>query len=83
MEAASQTAALLCLAGSTGLPLFERPASKSLNARNWRMIVNQNAYIGSGVGGENYNNEVVGLGWNMSGTIGVAAVSGAGMICER
>ena len=82
MEAASQTAALLCLAGSTGVPLFERPASKSLNARNWRMIVNQNAFASGGLGDEAYNNEVVGLGWNMSGTIGVPAVSGAGMIWD-
>ena len=99
MEAASQTAALLRLAGSTGLPLFERPASKSLNDRRFGMIINQNPYTdGSGVGGENYNNEVIGLGWNLGNVIGTAAVdneaaiwdtweykynSGGKYVCER
>lgn len=53
--------------------LFSRPTTSSLNSVKWSMLVNQNPYTGSGVGGEDYNNEVVVIGWNLSNTIGINA----------
>lgn len=62
--------------------LFERPASSSLNSVNYRFIVSQNPFTdGSGVGGENYANEVVGFGWNMAG-IGVPADPSKAMVWD-
>lgn len=76
-----QTAPLLVLGGSTAAILFERPAGKSLNGISFSLVANQNPYIdGSGVGGQNYNNEVMWLGWNGSTTIGARLVSGYGAI---
>lgn len=56
--------------------LWQRAKSQSLNNVNWRMIVGQNPFVGSGVGGENYANEVVAVGWNLSETVGVADTPG-------
>lgn len=54
--------------------ILERPAASSQNAYPWRMIVNQNNFDdNSGIGGENYYNEVTAIGWNLSGTVGVPA----------
>lgn len=64
--------------------LWGRPADNSLNSVNWRFIVNQNPYTdGSGVGGENYANEVTAVGWNLSDTVGVAAVAGKAAIWDN
>jgi hypothetical protein len=52
--------------------MIERPADQSDNAVNFRSIVNRNAYTGTGVGGEDYANEVVAWGWNLAETVGVA-----------
>ena len=61
------------MAASAGI-LSERPAASSANGWPWRMIVNQNNFDdGSGIGGENYYNEVVAIGWNLSSTVGVPA----------
>src|SRR4051812_48994707 len=60
------------LPASTGA-MIGRSASNSLNSVNYRMIVNQNPLVGSGVGGEDYANEVVAIGWNQSDTVGVAS----------
>lgn len=66
-------AAGLAPATANGI-MFERPASASQNAYPWRMIVNQNHFDdGSGIGGENYYNEVTAIGWNLSDTVGVPA----------
>ncbi|MEM7749647.1 MAG: DUF2793 domain-containing protein [Pseudomonadota bacterium] len=56
--------------------LWQRSADQSLNAVNWRHIVNQNTFDdGSGVDDEDYVNEVTAIGWNLSDTVGVAAQS--------
>jgi len=53
--------------------LVERSSSQSLNNINYRTIVNRNLYDdGSGAAGEDYANEVVACGWNLSETVGVA-----------
>lgn len=53
--------------------ISERLASASGNAVRWSHVVNKNNYVGTGVGGENYTNEVMLWGWNSSDTIGVRA----------
>lgn len=68
----------------TANPLFERPASASLNNVNFRMIVNQTPFTdGSGVGGENYANEVTAIGWNLSQTVGNPATVGTPAIWDN
>lgn len=47
--------------------MLERSSSASLNAVPWRYNVLQYPYTGGeGVGGENYANEVIQVGWNLS-----------------
>lgn len=61
---------------NSGGPLWQRPASVSANAIPFSMIVNQNTVVGGGVGGANYTNEVVSMGWNLSNTVQVPLVAG-------
>lgn len=56
---------------TAGQTLWDRPASSSANAVRWANIVNVNPFVGGGMDGEDYANEVFAMGWNTADTVGV------------
>jgi len=59
--------------GGDGGVLGELAGSETVTDNNvtWRTIVNRNRFSGTGLAGEDYSNEVIAMGWNLSETVSV------------